>query len=358
MPQLKHKISEYQLQGLHHTLEKQLGHSIRDSAGVKKLHSALHDTTGQSLSFSTLYRLFLQPSRKHLPYLSTLDILVSFCGYDGWNTFEVITDEADYLTKEMLQQKDLVYINLTYGYYKALREYLAQFDDHTPKKTRYEIGASLFRGFAASSDNTAAFEQLSDLFSVRNFFFELYADPTFSLPNYDYGLQQYLINNNPEHSVEDVKDFLFVNCLRFRNRYINNSQEVIPMGQALYSRNFLQDISKQDSFFHWPTTRYIAYKVFYLESTVGQKATEGYFHESIEEITEKINYWQPEEKEIALHTWMDTIQLSQHLNNKHLTLLNNAFQSNDNSNQRHYGSKPKNPNLSVRLQQKLIHLSR
>lgn len=69
------------------SLEQRFGHKPQSPREFEKLSSLIHNITGESVSASTLKRLWGYDKNRCSPYRYTLDILARYMGYDGAQDF-------------------------------------------------------------------------------------------------------------------------------------------------------------------------------------------------------------------------------------------------------------------------------
>lgn len=88
MPKPLHHISKRTLEYVRQQIGVKTGIVLRMKSDCQKLSEMIHHSTGNLLSESTLYRLFLQDKPTNKPYVYTLDVVAAFCGYDRWEDIE------------------------------------------------------------------------------------------------------------------------------------------------------------------------------------------------------------------------------------------------------------------------------
>jgi len=88
VPKPLHQISKRTLAYVRQQIGQKTGIHLNAKADCQTLSQLIHQETGHSLSESTLYRLFLQHNAESKPYLHTLDVIASFCGYPRWVDIE------------------------------------------------------------------------------------------------------------------------------------------------------------------------------------------------------------------------------------------------------------------------------
>ena len=88
MPKPKYKISDYLLSSLKSKLEEKLSFRIFSKLDCKKISELIQEKSAQTISESTLYRLFIWGENKNSPYIHSLDILAQFIDYKDWFSLE------------------------------------------------------------------------------------------------------------------------------------------------------------------------------------------------------------------------------------------------------------------------------
>ncbi|MCE2789031.1 MAG: response regulator [Saprospiraceae bacterium] len=88
MPKPLHQISKRTLAYVREQIGQKTGIQLNAKADCQTLSHLIHQETGHSLSESTLYRLFLQHKAEIKPYIHTLDVIASFCGFSRWVDIE------------------------------------------------------------------------------------------------------------------------------------------------------------------------------------------------------------------------------------------------------------------------------
>jgi hypothetical protein len=274
MPRPKYILSDYLKNGLYWKLTRTVNFPIYSKADCRKISDLISKKNLTPISESTLYRLFLTNTKNNYPYVHTLDVLAFFCGYKNWYNLENHLNELQNfewsfgkLTNPQLNTNSLLKICIHRNELKPLYEFAEQFDESLEIEKKYVLGAELFKGLKSSPNrNIQFFKNLSSLPIVRESFFELLADPAFTIKDYEAGIKYYLLGIKPEHSTRALQDFIFGNTLLFRYYYLNNkSTDCKKLGKKLYEEyNFsMRELNKINIF---PRTRYLAYKLFHLSS--------------------------------------------------------------------------------------------
>lgn len=96
-------IDQDKLALLLESLEQRFGHKPQAPREFEKLSSLIHNITGESVSASTLKRLWGYDKNRCSPYRYTLDILARYVGYDGVQDFfdkMALVPQANSLTSQ------------------------------------------------------------------------------------------------------------------------------------------------------------------------------------------------------------------------------------------------------------------
>jgi hypothetical protein len=275
MPRPKYILSDYLKNGLYWKLTKTVNFPIYSKADCRKISEMISLKNLTPISESTLYRLFLTNNRNNYPYIHTLNTLSIFCGFKNWHHLESHLNELQNfewtfgkLEKPTLTTNSLLKICIHRNELKPLYEFSEQFNEGLEIEKKYLLGAEYFKSLKSNPNrNIEFFKNLSQLQIVRESFFELLADPSFTIKDYELGLKYYLLGIKPEHSAKALQDFIFGNSLLLRYYYLNNkSSEFKKLGKKLYEDyNFsIRDLNRAHIF---PKTRYLAYKLYYFDFT-------------------------------------------------------------------------------------------
>ena len=272
MPRPKYILSDYLKNGLYWKLTRTVNFPIYSKADCRKISELISLRNLTPISESTLYRLFLTNTRNNYPYIHTLDTLAVFCDFINWHDLESHLNELQNfewsfgnLDEGKLNTKSLLKICIHRNELKSLYDFSEQFDESLEIEKKYLLGAEYFKSLKSNPNNNINFfRNLSKLPIVRESLFELLADPSFTIKDYEAGIKYYLLGIKPEHSTRALQDFIFGNSLLIRYYYLNNkSSEFKKLGKKLYEEyNFsLRDLNRINVF---PRTRYLACKLFYL----------------------------------------------------------------------------------------------
>jgi hypothetical protein len=314
MPKPIHKISEYNLSYLKSKLEEKLTFRILTKLDCKKASEAIQHERDKSISESTIYRLFLLEGNKNTPYQHTLDILSQFIGYADWFSlekyFNEITDFQNLygVFPDQQQYKSLLSFNIHHGSLKPLYHFLEQFPTDISIDKKLILGRDIYKSLKTNPNNNVEFyKEFHALPIIREGFFELLADPDFSIPDYEMGLSFYLNNIKPHHSIKALQDYIFANSLLLRYYFIKGKKaNVLELGKALYLD---LSLSEKDlgAVYVFPKMRYFCYRLFYDEATVG--FNQNYFDWLLDFIFRELENANLIETRIIIHTVCDTLQI-------------------------------------------------
>lgn len=87
--------SPMQLDTLRHLAEERLGYTPKTPIALDQLGVLIRTTTGESISLSTLKRLWGYVPSKHVPSYHVLSILSRFCGFKDWDDFTNAYERGD-----------------------------------------------------------------------------------------------------------------------------------------------------------------------------------------------------------------------------------------------------------------------
>jgi len=314
MPKPLHKISDYNLSHLKSKLEEKLTFRILTKLDCKKASEALQLENDKSISESTIYRLFLVEGNKSTPYQHTLDILAQFIGQKDWFSFEkYFTEITDFqnlygVFPNQQQYKSLLSFNIHHGGLKPLYHFLEQFPTDISIDKKLILGRDIYKSLKTNPNNNVEFYKgFHTLPIIREGFFELLADPDFSIPDYEMGLSFYLNNIKPHHSIKALQDYIFANSLLLRYYFIKGKKaNVSELGKALYLD---LSLSEKDlgAVYVFPKMRYFCYRLFFDEATVG--FNQNYFDWLLDFIFRELENTNLIETRIIIHTVCDTLQI-------------------------------------------------
>jgi hypothetical protein len=320
MPQPNYKITKQLLNSLKWELEKKVFYPVHTKQDCKKVAQLIQLQTNKNVSESTLYRMLLWPDNHHSPYIHTLEIIAEFLGYNNW--FELENKLHELIQFQHVfgafpnnqQYTSLLSYNLSHGSLKPLYEFLDQFSSDLSPDKKTILGEELFLALSNNKNNLQFFKQFHAVPVVREGFFEIFADPDFSIPNYEMGLNYYLNHVKPHESQKALQDYIFANSLLLRYYFILGLKDkVIEIGNLLY--NDLQlNTDLLNEIYIFPKSRYFSYKLLflYVQNGFNQAYWDWLYDYSI-----KSAITLPEvEKRIVIHTLLDVLQINPTLQEK------------------------------------------
>lgn len=93
---------------------KKLGHGLLTPTDFNKLNIAISQSTGETISLSTLKRLWGYVDYPHEPSTAVLSILARFNGFSDWNNFRMAgteeagaDDDSEFLAEDHLSASDI-----------------------------------------------------------------------------------------------------------------------------------------------------------------------------------------------------------------------------------------------------------
>lgn len=87
-------------------IENKFGKEIRYPADCDALSAHISDQTGQSISITTLKRMFGFVNGTHEPRLYTLDVLAQYLGYPNWDVYYekfIHIENSEFFTAEQIE---------------------------------------------------------------------------------------------------------------------------------------------------------------------------------------------------------------------------------------------------------------
>lgn len=314
MPKPINKISDYNFSCLKSKLEEKLTFRILTKLDCKKASEAIQFESDKSISESTIYRLFLLAGNKNTPYLHTLDILAQFIGYADWFSLEkYFTEITNFqhlygVFPDRQQYMSLLSFNIHHGSLKPLYHFLEQFPTDISFDKKVILGEDIYKSLKTNPNgNLEFYKQFHLLPIIREGFFEIFADPNFSVPDYDIGLSYYLNTIKPHHSIKALQDYIFANSLLLRYNFLKGKRDkVLTLGKDLYLELSLSEKDVNEMYV-FPKMRYFCYRLFFDEATVG--FNQNYFDWLLDFIFRELENINLIEKRIIIHTVCDTLQI-------------------------------------------------
>ena len=332
MPKPNFVITSFQKNELYKQLCLQIGFPIRTKLDCKKVSELIEAAGLPGISESTLYRLFLLQSNRNHPYLHTLTILVQFCGYKDWNDFETVQNATENFvfgfgnfTNNSSQFKSLIAVCIHSDELKPLISYTEQFETYTEAQHKAKFAEEIFQALLSNKQNDNFFKKFSHFSIIREHFFELLADPTFSIPGYEAGIQYYLKGLKYETSNKDLQDVVFGNCLLFRHYFITRQEEkALKIGRFLFEELHLT----QDQFIKlhmFPVARYWSCHLMYLEMLQQIKATLEFYEKLIDGLHKRLKQLTTEEQRIVFYSLGEALVMNSILSETHQLQLRSLF---------------------------------
>ncbi|MGD9494213.1 MAG: hypothetical protein AB7V36_12765 [Bacteroidales bacterium] len=108
-------------------IENKFGKEIRYPADCEALSAHISDQTGQSISITTLKRMFGFVNGAHEPRLYTLDILAQYVGYPNWDLYYekfIHIENSEFINTEQIEIDTLkpdTVIEITYDPNRIIR---------------------------------------------------------------------------------------------------------------------------------------------------------------------------------------------------------------------------------------------
>jgi hypothetical protein len=314
MPQLKYKISDHLINVLKFKLENKVSYQIITTSDCKKVSQLIQKEINKTISESTIYRLFLWQKNINIPYTHTLDILAEFLDLKDWTELE--KELIDLVNFQFLygvdpkseNYKSLLKITIHNNQLRSLYDFLEQFPGNVSSEKHYFIGHELFQSLKFNPNkNLTFFKNFNKLPIVREAFFEHFADPYFSIPQYEIGLKYYLNNIKPQESVKSLQDFIFGNTMLLRFYFLSNDKsKVLEYGKILYVDLAFKENELKDLYI-FPKIRYFSYRLFYQFVQTGFDKI--YFEWLYDFCIRELKDSTLTEKRIILHTLLDTLQI-------------------------------------------------
>ena len=271
MPKPNFVLNDFHKREIFKKICMRVGFPIRTKLDCKKVSELIEKEGLIGVSESTIYRLFLFNDSSNRPYLHTLNVLASFTGFIDWNDFEAQQNKIDSFLFGFGKFEDngkidsLISVCIRTNELKPLFTYSLQLNEINDSSLKGKFAEEIFKATLLNSDNELFFKNFYKLPVIREYYFELLADPTFSIPGYEIGIEYYLKDLKPEESLKDLQDYIFGNCLLFRHYYMTKKiDKAQKVGRLLFDELSLTD--QQLSEIHiFPIARYLSCKLLYLD---------------------------------------------------------------------------------------------
>lgn len=332
MPKPNYTISAYQKNELFIKICVKAGFPIRTKQDCRKVSELIEKEGHNAISESTLYRLFLLKENATIPYLHTLNVLAQYCGFDDWSDFEAVQLSVDQFVygfgkfkSKTPSFKSLIAICIHTDELKPLHNYTEQFEDITDADIKYKFAEEIFHAVRTNNNNDSFFKQFAQLTVIREYFFEILADPTFAIPGYESGIQYYLKGLKPASSIKDLQDFLFGNCLLFRHYFLSKSNENAKLiGKKLFVE--LELTNNELELIHvFPVARFFACKLMYFEMENRYVQLIQFFEWLIEYLHSQLAKYTVDEKKIIFYCLGEALVFSSILSLNHHEQLKELF---------------------------------
>lgn len=316
MSKAKHLIQEQFFQALRTEINLKVGYPISSKPECEAVSRLImHDGLGL-VSESTLYRFFQKNYQKTF-YIHTLDQLSMFVGYKSWYDFENARQklhefEFQYgLSSLHSENKSLLQICIHQGLFKPVMEFIGQIPADLSYDEKIRLGFEFYKAaYTNPKSNIGLYKNIHSSKLIRTCFFELMADPTFSIPDYETGLEYYLLNVNPGNSISDLNDFIFAHTLLLRKYLIDKDKSKAKIKLRLLYEEYTLSPEQTGSLHLFPSIRYLTLRIFYYLyfGHIGQ--AESYAEELVHFCADKVQEWDTIQKKIAFNIVADTFVLA------------------------------------------------
>lgn len=332
MPKPNFVITDFQKNELYKKLCVKIGFPIRTKTDCKKISELIEKEGLPGVSESTIYRLFLLKPSNNQPYLHTLNIFAKFCGYADWDEFETVQTETEnfihgfgQFQSKSSNFKSLIAICIHRNELKPLEFYTEQFDHITETNHKEKFAEEIFQAVLTNKNNDSFFKSFYHFSVIREYFFEILADPTFAIPGYEQGIYYYLQDLNHEVSTKDLQDVVFGNCLLFRHYFISKQLEKAKKkGEFLFVKLNLSE--EQLSAIHiFPVARYLACKLLYFEMRQELSQAQAFFEWLLHYCSIRIKTATDEEQRILFYSLGEALVMSALFNVAHHEQLKYLF---------------------------------
>jgi len=269
MPKLYNNTKSIFIDELQVKLKEKFGYHIKTKPDCAKLSQIILTNLSESVSESTLYRLFIL-EKSHKTSTAILNILARLIGYADWDEFELFINNKEHTklilgasANSIIKPKSLIYHNMALGCYKPLE---ALFEDaiELENELRFEIVLDVFDSLMQIENPLPFFKHFAKNPLIRNYFFEIGFDPHFRIKHYDEGIKIYAESVLPERGLTDMQDYVFSSTVLFRHYYLTkNFVKAIEYGKQLYQQS---NYSTHDleAIYAFPQMRYLSYKIWHL----------------------------------------------------------------------------------------------
>lgn len=315
MPQPSNTEKSKYLGLLLRSLENRLGFRLNSAARCRQAESVLK-ASGFNVSYSTLHRLSQQTPNGHRFYTSTLDQLAQYVCSHNWDGFQQKCDRDElFLEKAGIVEEQKIRSLLSYcvqhNELRALHDFSEQLPEDINADRTIRFGFEFYQALQKyPANNRRFFKHFSQLPFIRKAFFEYLADPEFRIPNYTFGLQQFIKDTNPEQGQKQLQDFIFANALMLRHAYRTTDTPTLKrIGKLLYTDTELENTTSGLNIF--PRTRYQCYRILWLTATGKQPQAQALKHQLAQQYWNAAANALPFEQEAMLNILLDVYLLTQ-----------------------------------------------
>lgn len=320
----------YQNELLHHVAIK-AGFRILSKNDCRILSEIIKKETGEYLSESTIYRLYLKRDHDHHYYNSTYDILSKYVEYESWGDFceriskGVLSTETPF--SKQIQAKDLSLLDLIIKnkLWNIAEEYFNSFTNYSQFEKFHFLGWSIYNSLKKNPESEMSFYQrFHNHEAVRISFFELAADPDFELRYYELGLKFYLKDVDPIRCNKDLQAYCFGHSLIIRKKYLDKNFDELKKEFEKHFPDHLQQkiISEINSVY--PITRLYQASIFYYSCTKQPSSLKKVVKEYILWATGLWDVLTLTEKKAIIHNITEGLLMTNSAE-KLLPLISNAF---------------------------------
>ena len=203
------------------------GFGIKTKQDCRVLSELIHEDLGETLSESTIYRLFLLKEDRHFFYKTTYNILSRFIGFVSWDDYCIqrsYNEEASglsMLNAFSYEEPGLLDFVIRNEAWNIAKDFFDAVSTTQREESLQVVGWSIYLALKRNPDKERLFYELfAGHAAVRKAFFEFCADPDFLLPNYKFGYECYLKNMPSTVSTDYWRDYIFANSFLIRRLFI------------------------------------------------------------------------------------------------------------------------------------------
>ena len=308
-------FDQYTLDSLKFKLSDKLGFAITSKSDCAALSEMLKKSDWGNVSESTIYRLFFQ-SQTNSPYKNTLDILCRFIGfrscYEFYESQVALREQLHHngINTYDISSRSLLYYCIQNNSTKPLHDFFESIDPAI-EQFKVSITTSLFDSLIQTTKPIIFLKKFAHQKFIRQYFFEYGHDPLFRIKDYDLGYAYYLEGLSIENDIEQLQDYIFANCVLFRNYYLQKKYDKArEVALKLFNKGI--DIeSVRNHLYIFPYIRFTAYKLWYFELISDKKSEIDSYAEFLLNLCNKLlpeldNY----RRKILYHTIAETFLYS------------------------------------------------